>query len=209
MFGRQAMSSALAWEIHGCYRVGSAQYYGWDDIVEAASTGCQDPWNSLDHRDPSHPLRNIIKSQYKMRQNYPVLNDGMFLQELSKQTRFITLPGSSGVPTELGMWSTYRGQFSPVQDLSNAGGQGNQSIWLVYSNENQTTNFQFNCSGNSTQALIAPFAAGTTVKNLLFPFDESILSNSSTKLGLEGSVDFNGCLTSLEISAWGHKGRST
>lgn len=151
-------------------------------------------------------MRNIIKAQYQMRQNYPVLNDGMFLQSLSKQTRFVQMPGSSGVETELGMWSRYRGQFSSIQDLSLEGGQGNQSIWLVYSNENQTVNYQFDCSGNSSQALIAPFPQGTTVKNLFYPYEELTLSNSSTVLGLEGSSDYNGCLSELEIPAWGHKG---
>lgn len=49
VFGRQAMSSAVAWQVHGCYKVGSAQYYNWDDLVDAATDGCNDPWNSLDH----------------------------------------------------------------------------------------------------------------------------------------------------------------
>jgi alpha-1,3-glucan synthase len=190
VFGRQAMSSALAWEVHGCYSVGSAQYYQWDKIVENATYGCHDPWNSLDHRDGSHPIRNIIKSMYQMRANYPVLNDGMFLQAL---------------PTEIGMWSRYRGQFSGFQNLSEAGGQGDRSIWLVYQNDNTTINYQFDCSGNDTEALIAPFAAGTTVKNLFYPYEEYTLTNSSTKLGLEGSDAYNGCLNHLELPAWGFK----
>ncbi|TVY93725.1 Cell wall alpha-1,3-glucan synthase [Lachnellula willkommii] len=205
VFGRQAMSSALAWEVHGCYSAGSTNYYKWDTIVENATYGCHDPWNSLDHRDGSHPIRNTVKSMYQMRKNFPVLNDGIFLQALSKQTRYIYLPGSSGVGTELGLWSTYRAALPEFQDLSKEGGQGNQSVWLVYQNDNTTIDYQFDCSGNSSQALLAPFEAGTTVKNLFYPYDEYYLANSSTKLYLEDNDGYNGCLQHIEMSAWGFK----
>lgn len=206
VFGRQAMSSALAWEMHGCYKVGSKQYYGWDDIQGKTSNGCKDPWNSLDHRDPSHPLRNTIKAMYQMRQNYPVLNDGLFLQSLSKQTQNRFLPGSSGVPTEIGIWSRFRGQFSAVQDLSSAGGQGDQSIWMVYQNDNTTINYQFDCTDpTGNNSLIAPYPAGTVVKNLLPPFEEYTLASSNIKLGLEGDPGYNGCLANFTIAAWGFK----
>jgi alpha-1,3-glucan synthase len=104
LFGRQSMSPSRAWQIHGCYRLGSAQYFQFP--LEAALTGCDDEWNSLDHRDPSHPVRNIIKAMYYMREQYPALNDGFFLQQLSNKTRPVQLPGSNGVPTETGIWST-------------------------------------------------------------------------------------------------------
>ena len=51
IFGRQAMSTATAWQTHGCYTLDSTQYYQmpW----EAARTGCNDETVSYDHRDPS------------------------------------------------------------------------------------------------------------------------------------------------------------
>ncbi|TVY41175.1 Cell wall alpha-1,3-glucan synthase, partial [Lachnellula occidentalis] len=205
VFGRQAMSSALAWEVHGCYVAGSEDYYKWDTIVENATYGCHDPWNSLDHRDASHPIRNTVKSMYQMRNNFPVLNDGLFLQALSKQTRYIYLPGSSGVGTEIGLWSTYRGPLTSFQDLSKEGGQGNQSVWLVYQNDNTTIDYKFDCSGNDTQSLISPFEAGTTVKNLFYPYDEYTLTNSSSRLYLDDVQGYNGCLQQLEMPAWGFK----
>jgi alpha-1,3-glucan synthase len=143
--GRQAMSSAPAWEMHSCYKTGSAQYH--DFPLEAALHGCEDPWNALDHRDPTNPVRNILKSMYQMRKNYPVLNDGWFLQQLSNQTHDIYLPGSNGTRTEVGMWSTMRGHFAPVQDLSGDGrGLGNQSVWLLYQNDNKTVKYPFDCA---------------------------------------------------------------
>lgn len=143
---------------------------------------------------------------YQMRTNYPVLQDGMFLQSLSKQTHNIYLPGSSGVATEIGIWSRYRGQFANVQNLSNAGNRGNQSIWLVYQNDNVTVNYQFDCSStNTSEAFIAPFAAGSTVKNLFYPFEEYVLAKSAVQLGLDGTSGFSGCLQNFTLPAWGFK----
>ena len=194
------MSASLAWETHGCYRLGSAQYYEFP--VESALNGCHDEWNSLDHRDPSHPVRNILKSMFQMRVHFPVLNDGYFLQQLSNQTRYIQYPGSK-VLTETGLWSTVRGRFSGVQDFTGLR-QGNQNVWLVYQNDNDTIKYLFDCSKNET-ALISPYESGTTVKNLFYPFDEYTLKASSKYLGIDGSEQPNGCLDELEMPAWGFK----
>lgn len=40
---------------------------------------------------------------------------------------------------------------------------------------------------------------------MFYPYDEYYLSNSSTKLYLEDSDGYNGCLQHLEMSAWGFK----
>ena len=201
IFGRQAMSSTTAWQTHGCYTLGSAQYYQFP--VDAALHGCNDDSVSLDHRDPSSPVRNIIKSMYHMRDRFPVLNDGWFLQQLSNQTKDVFYPGSNGTVTETGMWSTVRSRFAGVQDFTD-NGQGNQSIWLVYQNDNSTIDYKFDCSKN-TSALISPFDEGTTVKNLFYPFDELKLKASTKKLGIDGSEKLNGCLDNLTLTAWEFK----
>ncbi|PYH83359.1 alpha-1,3-glucan synthase [Aspergillus uvarum CBS 121591] len=200
IFGRGPMSSAQAWQMHGCYKIGASKYY--DMPFESALTGCEDDSVSLDHRDPSHPARGLIKLMFEMRQNYPVLNDGWYLQQLSNHTFDIYLPGSNGTPTETGMWSVLRSRFVDLQNLDGQG-QGNQSVWLVYANDNQTVHHEFNCSAKD--ALISPFPAGTTVKNLFPPFDEYTLVNSSKTLGLEGSKLPNGCYPNLTMPAWGFK----
>ncbi|KAI9791171.1 MAG: Cell wall alpha-1,3-glucan synthase ags1 [Candelina submexicana] len=203
IFGRQAMSPALAWQTHGCYHVGSVQYH--DFPLESAKYGCQDESVSLDHRDPSSPVRNIVKSMFQMRQNFPALNDGFFLQQLSNQTREIILPGSAefNTPTETGMWSVLRSRFVGVQDFTNIH-QGNQSVWLVYQNDNHTINYKFDCSSNKS-ALVAPFDQGTTVKNLFYPYEEHTLKAGPVKLALESSDKSNGCLDELELPAWAFK----
>jgi alpha-1,3-glucan synthase len=200
IFGRQAMSSTPAWQNHGCYGLGSSQYYNFR--VDAALHGCEDDSASLDHRDPSHPVRNIIKSMYHTRQNYPVLNDGYLLQSLSNQTREVFLPGSNNTPTELGMWSVRRDLDPNVQNLN--GPSGNQSVWLIYQNEDHQIDYSFNCSSNET-ALIAPFAQSVTVKNILSPYDELELKAGPKKLGIDGSEEINGCLAELRLDAYAFK----
>ena len=203
IFGRQAMSSATAWQTHGCYSLDSTQYYQMP--LEAARYGCSDDTVSHDHRDPSAPVRNIIRHMLKLREKFPVLNDGFFLQQLSNQTEEIVYPGSSGVVTETGMWSVMRSGFAGVQVLPDTG-TGDGPIWIVYSNLNRSRTWEFDCKNNgsdlSTTALIAPYKSGTTVKNLLYPFDEQTLEDSPRYLGINGSTGPNGCLASLDMVAY-------
>ena len=233
VFGRQPMASSRAWQLHGCYKVGATGYF--DLPIENATFACQDDSVSLDHRDPSHPVRNILKRMYELRQQYPTLNDGYKLQTLSTQTRNVFLPGSAGMPSPTGIWSVYRGRTEGVQDFST--GQGNQGVWLVFSNDNTTVEYNFDCS-NQTGALLSPFAQGTTVKNLFYPYEELTLNASTVKIGkqvpsfraidtlllafpflfsprvtylltlrtgLESPEDLNGCIQRLEMRPWDYK----
>jgi len=106
VFGRQPMSSATAWQDHGCYTVGNAKFATWP--TGSHSNGCKDDWNSLDHRDPAHPIRNLMTTMFEMRRRYPVLNDGFHIETTSKQTHPIYLPGSLGTATETGLWAVRR-----------------------------------------------------------------------------------------------------
>ena len=190
LYGRAPMSPATAWKTHGCFSLNSTQYYNWP--LEAGSQGCHDETVTYDHRDPSHPVRNILKQMYQMREQFPVLNDGWNVLKLSNLTQDVYYPGSGGVPTPTGMWSILRGRYAPMQDF----GHGNQSVWLVYQNVNRTVQYNFNCNSNET-ALVSPYPSGTTVKNLFYPYDELTLKDGPVKLGLEGSDEFNGCLDNL------------
>ncbi|KKY19706.1 putative alpha-glucan synthase ags2 [Phaeomoniella chlamydospora] len=205
IYGRSPMSSSLAWQTHGCYSLDpySSQFYKMP--IESAADGCHDDWISQDHRDPTHPVRNILKRMYHLRDVYPVLNDGVYLEQLSNMTSDLYYVGSSGTATETGLWSTVRSAYSGVQDFSDQT-YGNQSIWLVYTNENHTRNFEFDCTDDSTvretTALLSPFSTGTVVKNLFYPYDEQTLSSSKLYLGLDGSAKASGCLSNLTMDAW-------
>jgi alpha-1,3-glucan synthase len=192
IFGRQAMSPSPAWYMHGCYTGSSTQYFKMP--LESARDGCKDVTNTYDHRDPSHPIRGIIRSLYHLRAQFPALNDGLLLDKLSKQTEMITYPGSSGVETETGLWSVRRAPFDGIQDFG-----GPSDIWLVYHNRNETTKYSFDCSSNDS-AIISPFDSGATVKNLIFPHDELKLMDGPKKLHINGSEQFNGCVKELEFA---------
>ena len=204
MFGRSPMASNSAWQIHGCYKVGAAGNGYYDLPLDSVNETCSDDSVSLDHRDPSHPLRNIIKRMYEIRQQYPVMNDGFALQTLSQQLHDLWLPGSGNIPTPTGLWSVYRGRTPGIQDFIS--GQGNQGAWLLLSNENHTREYFSDCSSsNSNDTILAPFPHGTTVKNLFWPYEEHTLNASTFTLDIEGSTELNGCLPNLTLPAWGYK----
>ncbi|OJJ46764.1 hypothetical protein ASPZODRAFT_132904 [Penicilliopsis zonata CBS 506.65] len=200
IYGRMPMSPQTAWHMHGCFSLDSSQYYNWP--VDAARHGCEDDTVTYDHRDPSHPVRNIIRHMYQMRENYPAINDGWWIQHLSSQTTEVYYPGSNGTATQTGMWSILRGRYESLQDLGSAA--DNQSVWLVYQNVNRTVNYTFDCSDEDS-ALIAPFDTGTTVKNLFYPFDEHTLKSSTVKLGFEGSTKYNGCLSNMTMTRYEYR----
>ncbi|KAF7715965.1 Alpha-1,3-glucan synthase [Penicillium ucsense] len=199
IFGRQAMSPATAWKTHGCFNLTSQQYYNWP--IKSGRLGCHDERATYDHRDPSHFLRNTIKHMYQMREDFPALNDGWWIQLLSNQTRNVYYPGSNGLPTETGMWSVLRSPYYKGQDL---GSDGNQTIWLVYHNDKKAVTYHFDCASKDA-ALIAPFDANTTVKNLFYPHDEIDLKESSTYMHLNGSTTSNGCSDTLTLAPYEFK----
>ena len=140
---------------------------------------------------------------YELRTVYPTLNDGFVLEKLSNKTYDIYLPGSQGTPTETGIWSIMR-SLASIQDFTGQG-QGNQSVWLIYGNENKTTTYDFDCADDNN-AMIAPFVSGTVVKNLFYPFEELTLTPSNQSIFLNNSTLPNGCLKQIvDFPAWGFK----
>ncbi|KAK0625431.1 alpha-1,3 glucan synthase [Bombardia bombarda] len=195
IFGRQAMSPSPAWYLHGCYAGSSTQYF--EMPLDSTLDGCKDITNSYDHRDPSHPVRNIFRSLFHLREQFPALKDGLFLSQLSNQTEYIVLPGSKTTGTETGIWSVMRSGVPGIQDFGNT-----PPIWLVYHNRNETTPYNFDCS-SETASFISPFDAGTTVKNLIFPHDTLKLTEKGPKkLFVNGSQEFNGCPPSIELGPY-------
>lgn len=195
MFGRQPIASGPAWQAHGCYSLEATLYFNMP--LQDTLTACTDETVSYDHRDPSHPVHNIIKHMYFLRETYPILTDGFYLEQLSKTTETIYLPGSSGTGTEQGIWSTMRNQYLGIQDL----GDDQSPIWLLYHNRNTSYTYTFDCTDADT-ALLSPFDTGTTVKNLFFPHQTMTLSDSPTKLGINGSTEYNGCYETIDMDAF-------
>jgi len=182
VFGRMPMASARAWQLHGCYNLSETVYV--DMPFNSSGYGCIDDSISLDHRDPSHPLRNVFKRLYELRRQFPTLNDGFYLLTLSFRTYDVYLPGSQGIPSPYGIWSVYRGRIEGFQDFTGIG-QENQGVWMIFHNENKTVNYTFDCQNqNQSQALVSAFPSGVTVKNLFYPYEEYTLEASRFKYGM-------------------------
>ena len=204
LFGRQAMTSAQAWQDHGCYKLNSTQYFNFGELLDRGGKGCSFDQNSLDHRDASSEVLNFHKNMYFIRDTYPSARDGFVLQKLSNITQQIFLVGSNGTPTEIGMWSVARSPLNAAQDFSKVNAAGNLTVWLLYTNMNADMEYTFDCN-DPENALLAPYFSGTTVKNLFWPYEEHTLTTSTVEFYKNGSAPFFGCLSSLKMNAWSFK----
>lgn len=204
VYGRNPYGSSRSWQLHGCYSLGEELYV--DMPFNASGQGCHDDTVSLDHRDPSHPNRNLYKRMFELREAYPTLNDGFNLTNLGTWTRDIYLRGSAGMPSPTGLWSVLRGRSETVQDFSGTG-FGNQGVWLLFSNDNETKTYKGDCSSMKSinGSILSPFPATTVVKNLFYPYETYDLEASKFLLSIEGSDELNGCLPSVTIEKWGFK----
>jgi len=191
IFGRQTFTPTQAWKLHGCHVGTSTQYVGWP--IDKARRGCLDPKAALDHRDPSAPVRNIMKSMYHMRNAFKTFREGWLLQPLSSQTHFVQLPGSNTTKTELGIWSVARAFQPTVQDQF-----ASEPVWFVYHNQNETTDYKFNCE-DKTNAFYAPFDGRAKVRNLFAPYDEITLEDSTFSFGFSGSEKNSGCISKITM----------
>ncbi|PLW45220.1 hypothetical protein PCASD_04029 [Puccinia coronata f. sp. avenae] len=198
LYGRQPMSSSRAWQVHGCYKIGSKKYPTMP--LGKALTGCQDDWNSLDHYDPTSATRNMLAHFAYLRSQYSSLQDGFNLTQLGNWTTFGELPASSHTPTEWGMWSITR---SPLKSQKLSGPNPDLPVWILYSNVNQTTTFNYDCS--SKLAILSPYPAPTTVRNLLFPYETYDLDPSATSSTWDDASPFLGCLKSISMDPFSYK----
>ncbi|KAF8758339.1 glycoside hydrolase family 13 [Rhizoctonia solani] len=141
LFGRQPMTSSQAWQRHGCYRLGSEQYFNMR--LEKALLGCEDDWNSLDHFDPSAGSRRMMAHFHYLRKQYPVLTDGFRLLQNGNWTSYIQLPGSNRTQTEIGWWSVSR---SPLPGLQANFNSTVNDVWMVFTNMNVTQTYSYDCN---------------------------------------------------------------
>ncbi|KAG8728436.1 Cell wall alpha-1,3-glucan synthase ags1, partial [Ceratobasidium sp. 428] len=191
LFGRQPMTSNTAWQRHGCYKLGSEQYFNMP--LEKALLGCVDDWNSLDHFDPTSASRRMMAHFHYLRRQIPLLVDGFQLIQRGNWTSFITLAGSNDVPTEIGWWSVSRSRFpgqpavnSPIDD-----------VWMIYTNMNTTQSYNYPCS--SKLWVSTPYVGGTTIRNLFYPYESYTLEDSQSALNNNNRAPWVGCLPQLTL----------
>ncbi|KAL8283489.1 hypothetical protein RQP46_005592 [Phenoliferia psychrophenolica] len=197
LYGRQPMGSNIAWQKHGCYALGDAQYHDMPfnkGTNGALSDGCNDDWNSQDHLDPTAPGRIIMARMLQLRKTYPALLDGFSLQTRGNWTSNGYLPGSNTTATEFGVWSVERG---PLTNQTFTGTQANTTVWLLYSNLNDSTTITQDCTG--ADGIMTPYQSGVAVTNLFHPYDNITLSTSPTSYYLNGLAPYRGCAPSISL----------
>ncbi|KAG8897345.1 Cell wall alpha-1,3-glucan synthase ags1, partial [Tulasnella sp. 403] len=195
LFGRQPMTGNIAWQRHGCYKLGSEQYFNMP--VESALLGCKDDWNSLDHFDPTAAPRRQMAHFMFLRRTFPSLQDGFNLVLRGNWTYWIQLPGSNDIGTQIGLWSATRSPL-PSQNMTDV-----SQIWLLYTNENRTVTYNHPC--NSPLWIGSPFTSGITVRNLFAPFDSFTLQDSGDSYYKNGTAPWTGCVPSLTMDPYSFK----
>lgn len=191
------MVSNKAWQRHGCYTLGSTQYFNMP--LDKALLGCKDDWNSLDHFDPTTDSRRVFARFNQLRTLYSSLQDGYNLVERGSWTKFIERPGSNDTPTEMGLWSVSRSGIPNVQQLT---GNVTDQVWLLYSNENQTTLWEYPCS-DAKLWISSPYQAGTVVRNLLAPYESYTLAPSLSSYYNDSKPPYTGCMASFSTQPFG------
>ncbi|KAJ7172450.1 modular protein with glycoside hydrolase family 13 and glycosyltransferase family 5 domains [Mycena filopes] len=199
LYGRQAMTGNTAWKRHGCYGLGSAQYYNFG--VEKALLGCNDDWNALDHFDPTMDTRRMFARMLSLRTAYPAIQDGFDLIQLNTWTYNIQRPGSDGVDTEMGLYSVSRAALG-TQKLN---GTYTGPVWLLYTNENSTKTYSNPCTGAGDGWMKAPFTSDVPVRNLFAPYENYTLTASGESFNNDSKAPFFGCLPTITIEALGFK----
>ncbi|KAG8809336.1 Cell wall alpha-1,3-glucan synthase ags1, partial [Serendipita sp. 399] len=186
------MTSSTAWKRHGCYALGSQQYFNFP--LDKALRGCHDDWNNLDHFDPTSPPRRLISRFNHLRTIYPSLQDGFNLVQWGNKTHFIGLPGSNGTLTELGLWYVSRAALPSVQNFT---GPHADQVYLLYTNENKTIDYTFDCKTDGW--ITSPYVSGTTLQNLFAPFETYVLQDSQSSFFNDSQPPYRGCLHSITM----------
>ncbi|KAF8163338.1 modular protein with glycoside hydrolase family 13 and glycosyltransferase family 5 domains [Crassisporium funariophilum] len=198
LYGRQAMTSTQAWKRHGCYVLGSEQYFNMP--LEKSLFGCHDNWNALDHFDPTTETRLMFAQFHHLREVYGALQDGFNLVQRGNYTYRIERPGSNGTTTEMGMWTVYR---SALEGYQTVGGTFQDQVWMLYTNENVTKTYTFNCK--ELNWIASPFVSGTQVRNLFPPYEIYDLELSLSAFHNDSRAPFYGCLPSVTMDPYGFK----
>lgn len=192
------MTSTKAWQRHGCYHLGSEQFYNM--ALNRALIGCHDDWNALDHFDPTADSRRVFAHFYYLRTVFNALQDGFNLAQAGTWTTQMELPGSNGTLTDIGLWSATRGGIPGVQTLS---GSYTGNVWLVYTNMNTTQTWSYACTDKLW--ISAPYVSGTTVRNLFYPYESYDLAASQSPYNADGKAPYYGCLPSITMEPMSFK----
>ena len=110
------------------------------------------------------------------------------------------LPFSNGSVTERGLWSVSRGGLPALQNSSFT---INDTVWLLYTNENATKTHGGSCS--SSDGIAGPYQSTQVVRNLFYPFENYTLGASDRPFYYDGKEPFFGCIESITMQPYDFK----
>lgn len=192
------MTSNLAWKRHGCYTLGSEQYFNMP--LEKSLFGCYDDWNALDHFDPTTDTRRLMTHFHRLREVYGALQDGFNLVQRGNWTYRIERPGSNKTQTEMGLWSVSR---SALPGAHNLNGTFNDQVWLLFTNENSTKTWSYNCKEDLW--ISSPYTSDVVVRNLFPPYETYTLEESLSSFNNDSKAPWFGCLGQVTMEPYGFK----
>ncbi|THH19634.1 hypothetical protein EUX98_g8731 [Antrodiella citrinella] len=131
---------------------------------------------------------------------YNALQDGINLVQRGNWTHFIQRPGSNETQTEMGLWSITCASIPNVQTLS---GNHTNQMWMLFSNENSTTTWAFDCT--SPDWIPSPYPAPVTVRNLFSPYETYMLQDLLSSYNNDSKAPFFGRLPAVTLDLFDFK----
>lgn len=185
IYGRQPMSSTVAWVLHGCFK-GNASYQYYQIPFDKVRKGCNDVTQTYDHFDVTSSHYTLLKQMHEIRSIYPVLNDGLSAKTITKSTKLSYVSTTDYVTNYSislyliriaikGVWSVSRSyldsQIRPANLLTDA-------VWLIFSN----LDYEWKSTCKAKEEIRSLYPSGTSIRNI-FPPNEIYI------VGQDGCID--------------------
>jgi alpha-1,3-glucan synthase len=100
----------------------------------------------------------------------------------------------------MGLWSVSRSALTGYQTV---GGTYTGQVWMLYTNENTTKTYTFNCKDKNW--ISTPFVSGTKLQNLFSPYETYDLQDSLSSFNNDSKAPWFGCLPSITMDPFSFK----
>jgi alpha-1,3-glucan synthase len=179
IYGRQPMTNAEAWQIHGCYQGNASYQFIGMPFSEKSRNGCLDDSQSLDHFKYASDEFLYTQHMYQVRDLYPTLKDG-FRSEIKKK---VYLPDGSV------LWSIERGYYAQQENYVSG-----KDVWILYTNSSVPLTFTGGCE-RKDDLFMVPFSNSGVFRDIFYPYGSITTS----------MVDGIPCVDSFELAPYGYR----
>ena len=182
IYGRQPMTSAYAWQMHGCYQ-GKAAYQFIDmPFSNVSRNGCHDDSQALDHFNQASQQYLFTQTLYAVHSLYPILRDAFRMDVMAR----IYLENS------VGLWSNHR-TYYPAQGFDKA----ENEIWILYTNSSSALSITDGCNESGKNFINTPSAPSGQFRDLFPPFESLYTTLSSSGKHY--------CLDKIDLPMFGYR----